>query len=311
EITAISQERDLMQFVLESDYGGDQFWYRNNDFFIGSTLTPETRQRMDFTGCGSIAATNIIYYYAQNFNEAFAQRVTKRSRILGTPTFESVSVNPNREEFINFAVDIYNNYTKQTFLVPYSVLRGVVRAVSFGNVQLPETPGLGIWYISTICDGIVSFARERGVSLRSHTMQNPVNILQNPINSVRDAANFIIKGLENNLPVVLLVTFNDYIREFPKGSMVETHFVTITSIKKKTTIERTIFDNGGITERVLDSEEDYELVISNWGERQIIPSLKEMWLGTPTWFNALKMHPTVSILTRGIASVSLGYCSFR
>jgi len=57
-------------------------------------------------------------------------------------------------------------------------------------------------------------------------------------------------------------------------------------------------------------EEDYELVISNWGQRQIIPSLKEMWLGTPTWFNALKMHPSVSLLTRGIASVSLGYCSF-
>ena len=281
-------------------YGGDQDWYANEHIFSGIENWDRNRgERMATTGCGAIAATNVIYYYAQNFTPAFSKfRMTRG-------TFIDMHVIPTQGEYITVASDVYDTYTPQTLNVPYSLIRAFVESLTLRRVELPETPGLGIWFIDTVCDGIVTFARARGVRLRKHTILNNL-----PTISFRTAADFITEGLVNNFPVILLVTFNDYIASLPRrNNMAELHFVVITSIKKKTKIERRTYSTGRTAERIL--EEDYDLVISNWGARQTIPSLKEMWEGTPLWFDQLQSGLVISQFTRRLASISLGYCSFK
>jgi hypothetical protein len=301
-IVAIETERNnqgkFFDFDIITNYGGFQEWYEDKKLFTAVAEWKEKKGKvMNSSGCGPIAATNVIYYYAQQFNASFAK--------LKTPNgFQDTPKKPKQEEYMRMAFSVYNNYTLQT-------IQGL---------------GLGIWYIDPLCDGIVKFAQERGISLEKHTLTNKV-LASN--NSFRQAADFITEGLKNNYPVILLVTLNGYIAEIerktqPDPDMAELHFVTITAMK-----------------RAENDEEDYELIVSSWGNSKIIKSLKRMWKEThvlfngaqvataaavatcalkkkdeetPDWLNGLQTAATVvtdiAPLTLSFASVSLGYCSF-
>ena len=306
-IVAIETERNWQRKFFEfSDpqphpYGGFQGWYKQGDLFTNDTdFRRKKGASMDGSGCGPIAATNVIYHYAQQFNASFAKRRFPDG-------FQDTPVIPTRKEYIHMAVDVYNSYTMQT---------------------VPGLP-LGIWFIDPLCNGIVRFAQDRGVSLKKHTLTNKVLASKN---SFRQAVDFIIEGLKNNYPVILLVTANNYIISARHKStpvqgnrMVQFHIVAVTAMK-----------------RTAENEEDYELAISNWSERSTIPSLKQMWEGTnimfdgtqvataaavaktalkktgaetPAMSDGLQIAATVAAaaapLTLRFASVSLGYCSFR
>jgi hypothetical protein len=160
----------------------------------------------------------------------------------------------------------------------------------YNSYTLQTLPGLGlgIWSIDPICNGIVRFVQERGVRLKKHTLNNKILAFNN---SFKQAADFIIEGIKNNYPIILLVTFNNEITSLNDSIMVDRHFVTITAITRTTS-----------------DEEDYELTVSNWGDRKTLPSLKRMWEGTPFLFDRVQVANP--IITYRIASVSLGYCSF-
>jgi len=303
-IVAIKTERNNQEKFFDFDdinnYGGHQNWYTDGNIFNGfAGWEPEKGEKMDISGCGSIAATNIIYYYAQQFNDAFAKLKTPNG-LQDTPR------KPDKKEYMTMAFSVYNNYTMQTI------------------------PGLGwgIWYIGPLCDGIVKFAKERGVYLKKHTITNKILASKN---SFKQAADFITEGLKNNYPVILLVTLNSYIASHATNNgqtMEEKHFVVITAIK-----------------RARSDEEDYELTVSSWGNSLTIDSLKKMWEGTPVLFDGTQvataaaaatavastiiketveetpdwldeLQTTTAIiastapLTESFASVSLGYCSF-
>jgi hypothetical protein len=307
-IVAIETERKKGEyFNFNSNtyvgYGGAQQWYKEAIFFNGVTGWDKAKgEKMDFTGCGSIAATNIIYYYAQQFSPLFAKIKTSNG-------LKNTNKEPTQAEYMHMAFSVYNNYTMQT---------------------IPKI-GTGIWFIDSLCDGIIKFAQERGISLKKHTLTNKILTSDN---SFSHAVDFITEGLKNNFPIILLVTKNNYIKSVynintNNPDMAEQHFVTITSIK-----------------RTKKDEEDYELTISSWSKRKTIKSLKEMWKETPDWFDAAQLAVAGSIalktlntkevetpdwlytanevvqktaaglavsspLTLKFASVSLGYCSFE
>jgi hypothetical protein len=277
-------------------YGGFQKWYEDISLFTGvAEWNLKKGETMNKSGCGPIAATNVIYYYAQQFNASFAK--------LKTPNgFQDTPKIPNQTEYTRMAFSVYNDYTRQTFI-----------------------SGTGIWFIDTVCDGIVKFAQERGVSLKKHTLTNKV-LASN--NSFMQAVDFITEGLKNNNPVILLVTFNSHAASLERNAlpsrspdMAQFHFVIITAIK-----------------RVKSDEEDYELTVSTWCEKKTIGSLKKMLKGTyafdvvrvatvtaavastalrktgeetPAWVNGLQIAASAfSPFALNVASVSLGYCSF-
>jgi len=270
-IVAIETERNNKRIFFDfsdyNGYGGHQSWYEDEVLKGVAGWNPTKGKRMNESGCGPIAATNVIYYYAQQFTPLFAKLKTSKG-------LQDTDIVPTQKDYIHMAFSVYNNYTMQT---------------------IPEV-GWGIWFIDPLCDGIVRFAKERGVNMTKNTLTNKI-ISSN--NSFRQAVDFITNGLKNNYPVFLLVTLNKeaaWLEKHHSEVMGERHFVTITAI-----------------ERVEQDNEDYKLVVSTWAKRQIIPSLKRMWEGTPAWFNGLQIitTPTIAgLITHKFASVSLGYCSF-
>ena len=250
----------FVNFSGTSDYGGNQRWFENEINL--PDITQANRDRMADTGCGSVAATNIIYYYALT-NRLFGNIVKG-------------SLPPSMEEFINYAATMYTTYTKQTI------------------------PGLGIWFIDTIANGVVTFARRESIELRPHILTNARRNLNSkePIISYDDAVTFLKQGLNGDNPVVLLVTYNDYIAEY-EASMSQTHFVTITAMTEIVEKEIT-FDQNGVQTSVKDlGIKDYELTTSDYGRRKTISSLKQMWEATSPGINAVR--------NLGLASISFVY----
>ena len=88
----------------------------------------------------------------------------------------------------------------------------------------------------------------------------------------------------------------------------ELHFVTITAMTeiKSYDVLRNSITNEEISRRDLGVA-DYELVISNWGERQTIPSLKRMWASSDPRVDALRTALPIPNTMLGFASVSLAH----
>ena len=239
-------------------YGGNQDWFED--------------ENMQNTGCGSIAAANVLFYYGREWvddNIVFA----------GVPTFE---------EFIRVASVIYNRFIRQSFSRTLTPLFGR------GNTW-------GVWFMSTFARGLVESALVgseiiNGIKLGSQTINNSSA-------SYDQAVNFIKTALQQDNPVVLLVTGNDYIAQgFDEIAgedilMVEVHFVTITSMTEIRQIRITETVPGGIeVNRSVRPIEDYELRTSDWGVRRHIPSLKRMWEANTTFDETLSRIPDIPVV---------------
>ena len=85
----------------------------------------------------------------------------------------------------------------------------------------------------------------------------------------------------------------------PEDDMIQKYFVTITAMAPVKKIKRTIRKSTGeIVDEEIIEDDDYELVISNWGNRRFIRSLKQMWIAGNN-----------TAITPFLASVSLAYYS--
>ena len=230
-IYELSTEKS-QKFVIisdnDNDYGGDQTWF----------LTILNKSLWNDTGCGPVAATNILFYYAQN-------------KSFGVFLFSNAY--PTEKEFITWAALNYEVYTPQSLIIKDKN----------GNTQ-----SFGVWFISTISDGMVFFAKRRNIVLTPHTFDNEAS-------SWLSAANFIIKGLEKDYPVILFVTVNEYAASL-QGITAQLHYVTITRMTEKRKFAITKYSSGKEEKTDLGIV-DYSLTISTWGERNEIPSLKSLW----------------------------------
>jgi len=110
-------------------YGGDQTWYQ----------TILNKPDMNKTGCGSIAAANIIYYYAQTCDSG---------RNLVSAQF------PTQIEYTDFAANIYCRYIKQT-------------------VKFPNHP-LGVWSVKAVSSGLKKYFRQRKTFIKKHLLKNGI-----------------------------------------------------------------------------------------------------------------------------------------
>ena len=252
----------FVDFSNNPAYGGNQRWFRS--------------PRMQDTGCGPIAATNIIFYYAQT------------GRLLGT----LVGRPPHSydEDFTGYATKMYSEYTPQTIQIPFT-RDGYDTPVSFG-----------IWFMNTLVNGVVNFARRDGVTLSRHTINN------SGLTRYDRAVDFIKAGLQDDNPVALLVTYNDYIAS-GAAEMVQAHFVTITAMTEIRGIEIWLDSDGNEIKRTDLGVVDYELRTSDWGQRRFIPSLKQMWNSTSLIVAAAQSLKFVRAIAgaTGFASVSLAY----
>jgi len=262
------------RFVHFSDdfesYGGDQGWWNDVD------ITDPPLPRLADTGCGAIAAANIIFYYA----------LTNRlvTNALG-------ALPPSRETFLAFATEMYNTYTPQTITLP--TLR-----------REREPRSYGIWFMDTLLLGVKAFAEERlNTILHGDIIVNSGRL---GATSYVDAVKFLKNALINDHPVALLVTYNDYIASPESGDMMEEHFVTITAMNEIREYDILLRDGVEIEQDNLGVI-DYELVISNWGERQVIPSFKQMWESSSPVVDWIQASMSITSLITGFASVSLAH----
>ena len=232
------QSRALSNGVFQHPYGGNQDWFDDT--------------HMAATGCGSIAASNVLFYYAQTQLRLGA--LARNSRY-GPFT--------GWQHFRDYAADMYNSYTLQTINIP---------AYIADTFNIP--PSFGIWFIDSVASGTVRFARSQGVTLT-------FSVITNRNETYEQAVNFIRTALENDNPVILLVTGNDYISR-ANVLMSELHFVTITAMTEIREIEiSTNFEGNEVFRRNLGVV-DYEIRTSDWGLRRFIPSLRQMWESNTT-----------------------------
>jgi len=268
------------RFVNFSDYltayGGDQEWWTDDE------IIDSPQPRLTNTGCGAIAAANIIHYYILT-NQI-------ETEALG-------SMPPSRESFLAHATEMYNTYTSQT--VTLSALR-----------RDEEPRSYGIWFMSTLANGIPRFTDRLGTILESHVINNTffrVSSARSPVVSYENAVAFIINALGNDHPVALLVT---YIASPESGNMVEEHFVTITTINEIREYDILLRDGVEAGQTNLGVV-DYELVISNWGRRQVIPSFKQMWESSSSFVENINFALAPIAVQTGFASVSLAHFTIR
>ena len=266
---------------FEHPYGGDQGWFPLHN--------------MRETGCGPIAATNVIYYYAQT------------NRLLNNLVDEPF---PTWEQFTFDATRIYHLYTPQTITIPIPI--PPITPSTLLSPIIPVIPtqfinkSFGVWFIDTLANGVVRFARGNNVRMRSHTLSNRGNETARR-QSYPGAVQFIKAGLSTNNPVVLLVSFNDYIAN--SGSevqMSETHLVTITAMTEIRKVEITRDRRGRIVKRNDLGIADYELRTSDWGLRRHIPSLRQMWESSSQIIETAQgnLLTAVPAALTGLASVS-------
>ena len=210
-------------------YGGDQQWYTD------LLKLPDK----DFTGCGSVAAANLLLYYMSvNYGGIGAG--------FDASTFDNMTA----EQFINFANYLYDQYVRQTIPIP-----GV---------------NTGIWFISTVTNGVNNYLNDsRSIRLQEHGINNYTK------QTYQNAADFVKQGLKSGSPSVLFVRYNDYANSlFNQRIASETHFMTVTGITETTTSKYT----PGYTSPY-SSISDASLSISTWGNNTEIPSLGQLWNG--------------------------------
>jgi RHS repeat-associated protein len=230
----ISNTGTFITFNGGTYYGGDQGWYKSE---LSKGQAGSTKAE---SGCGSIAATNILAYYAQrNTNNKGAQLL---------PTHVTSST-MTRADYINFANDIYMNYVHQIVW------------------------GLGVWSSDSFIEGMLEYGKTRNVTLKAYRLGNNDA-------SWEDAYDFIKTGLSFDCPVALLVKWNKYVASLSEYNITaDYHWVTITELFKHVEDEYLVdakTDNqiGGL---ISSEYVDFSVSISTWGRKTEIPSFRSAW----------------------------------
>lgn len=246
---------DFVNFLNDSAYGGNQGWYESEGLTYG--------KNMNNTGCGSIAAANVLMYYAQVDYQGVGSKIYTNPKYI------------EKKDYILFAEELYHDY--------------VVQTVGWSDFNGKATSSLGVWTISQVSSGIIRYAKKRGVSLVSHTLSNKI------FNPLEKAVEFIGEALKGDCPVVLYVMSNSYCDKLSKEEdpiMADLHYVTIT---KMTVIRRkTMYSDVATGGYVYTDEEitDAQITISTWGKENVI-SLKELWASDSWGTNSSLAYYTV------------------
>lgn len=169
-------------------YGGDQDWYRNVN-----------KQNRKNTGCGSVAAANVLLYYIQQDIPLISDKLSK--------SYFKDKNSITKKEFTNFMNDLYLKYLGQTIYT------------NFFNNEL----SFGIWSIHRFCKGLKKYATSCDVKLTEHYISNSNN-------SFNNAKLFIETAIYNNYPVVVLIKLNKYAKNL--HTLLDKHFVTITGMNE-------------------------------------------------------------------------------
>lgn len=198
-------------FVTISDevyhyYGGDQAWYRTDHGIEG--------------GCGPVAASNILAYYA-------ATREPLGSLYLGN--HEQFTKN----EFLSHMEEVSH------YLRPIKIPRPIV-GLKVKGFKVPIT--LGVPTLTQFAQGVVAFASAKGVTLKPHKCNRSIN--------PKRAVDFIKHALSQDAPVALLNYMNPAIQSVPftnaKGTCshqsLEMHWVTITALHEDPTTHQTTIE---------------------------------------------------------------------
>ncbi|MBU3181053.1 hypothetical protein [Clostridium psychrophilum] len=118
-------------------------------------------------------------------------------------------------------------YLSQTFTDKYNDLypyKGIVNKKDFTlhmvEIRKYVKPGIfGLTSVNKFSDGVLSFAKNRGVSLTSH-------ILDEKADSIQQAIDFILEALSQRLPVAILILKHQN-KEFKEYTW---HWMTITGL---------------------------------------------------------------------------------
>ena len=282
-----------------SSYGGDQGWY--ND----STLTSDpSKTRMD-TGCGSIALSNILLYYAQNYsknnrNGIFYNLIKDKNGKAITPNTITT------QEFTEFAEGIYKEIG-QTFPI-LNLNKGVwfIEAITGAIKRYCEVNNVQI-YSKEYDNSELMSIKVGGGGMYQFTQADVDRALQK---SFEKAVQFIEAGLKEDYPVVLFVRFNNYARYLGKTTNVTDylHYVLITKSVRKMRVYG-YPDPSGHTNFTIDTSipselEDCSLVISTWGKRNEIISFRSLWEDS---YQTMLLKPDEQFYGKIICSVCLAY----
>ena len=224
----------------DKNYGGDQTWFSNIMFQPGK----------DATGCGPVAAANILTYLA----------------MINCGALYPGANNMTDEDFIKFTDELYKNYVKQ-ILSPFSLQVDSPSGTSYIG---------GVWDMSTLEKGVIKYASERGINLEAHRLENGGYL------GAEYAGGFIRDGLSQGSPVTMLMRFNGYAADNVNNGVgdMDMHFVTITGIFETETTTQVRNPLTGKMEAVSRTY-DASMDISTWGEKRTITSLDSLW-GPPT-----------------------------
>ncbi|WP_425515999.1 RHS repeat-associated core domain-containing protein [Ligaoa zhengdingensis] len=169
----------------EDHYGGTQNWFG--------------QQWQVNSGCGTVAAANMLAYMALNDDQ-----------------FSALYTYPD------LTYDSYKSYQNDIirYVTPLSITR---LEDEHGNI-IDGFGGMGIWFPSALASGAKSYAISKGATLKSH-------IRNNVMTSFHSATNFIRNALSNDRPVGMVTLLNPSLK-FDDGKSYDRHWVTITSINQ-------------------------------------------------------------------------------
>ncbi len=162
-------------------YGGNQYWFRD---WLGNDIKHQS-------GCGPVAAANIIAYYM--LKGKLNTHISSYG-LSGSPIVLG-------GQFIDLMNLMYDSYVTQS-----------------------TAPGLGVWYMDDFVSGVEKYMKQQG------GIPNTSQINDFSTNG-SDAADFILKGLLDNNPVTLLLWKNSFTNTYPGYTQnYSNHFMTITGI---------------------------------------------------------------------------------
>lgn len=167
----------------------------NNSYFGGSQSWFEDKFKQN-GGCGVIAAANILCYLALS-DEKYQMLYTKKSL--------------EKADFTEFSGELCEFVKIRSF---------------FGQP-------LGVWGKRRFENGVLSYAKNRGVRLSAIPFRGKMNF--------KNAADYIKNALSENLPVAMLIGLNKRLKsvryEYPNGNArfhsFERHWVTITELSEE------------------------------------------------------------------------------
>lgn len=172
--------------------------YDSKKEYYGGSQDWFPKKAHQLSGCGPVAAANITAYLSQTFSDKFKTLYPFQGII-------------NKNDFVNHMIEV------RKFVIP-----GM----------------FGLTSVQQFADNTLSFAKEKGVSLVPH-------ILEDDTISMKEAINFITLPLSQKLPVAILILTHPA-KELEDYTW---HWMTITHL------------------RIDSTDNTYYITVSSYGER--------------------------------------------